>query len=180
MTTPKWHANQELTTEERSNQAGTSDASKLTRAHLVETALESSPILASLIRSRPHRRPSLEFFILTRFNSSCVRMSEPKSSSSSSMVTTALGARERQQRQWFPMPSCANNTSCGSDRIRKATLLGQSAVQVQRVCSILRKRDKRRHSTTLCPTSDRLPLLEPLRRDTCRVTSQATPLHMRI
>ena len=55
-----------------------------------------------------------------------------------------------------PMPSCANNTSCGSDRIRKATLLGHSAVQVQRVwCSTLRKRDERRHSTTLP---------EPLRR----------------
>ena len=49
------------------------------------------------------------------------------------------------------MPSCASNTSCGSDRIRRATLLGQSAVQFQRVrCSILKKFEGRRHSTTLC------------------------------
>ena len=42
MTTQKWNANQELTTEERSYQAGTSDASKLSCAHLVET-LSSPP-----------------------------------------------------------------------------------------------------------------------------------------
>ena len=33
---------------------------KIKCAHLVETALESSPLLARLIRSRPHRRLTLE------------------------------------------------------------------------------------------------------------------------
>ena len=122
-------------------------------------------MLASLIRSRPHRRPSLEFSILTRFNSSCMRMSVPRSSSSSSMVTTALGgsssktARTETAVPAASMPNCANNTSCGSDRIRRATLLGQSAVQVQRVwCSIQRKRDERGHNTTLCLFGSIAPL----------------------
>ena len=78
-----------------------------------------------------------------------------------------------------PMPSCANNPLCDIDR--KATLLGQSAVQVQRVCAILRKRDWRRHITSLCQNEGLridchcLNHFEETRTVICRVTSQATP-----
>ena len=97
----KWNANQELTTEEKLHQTGTNDASKLTCAHLVETPLESSPMLASLIRRRPHRRLSLEFSVLTCFNSSCMRQDRLRCRRWPQRLLEGHRARERDRSNGF-------------------------------------------------------------------------------
>ena len=185
-TAQQWNAKQELTTEEKSNQAGASDASKLTCAHLVENPHQPLPNDCDLV-SKPSASASESGVFHLGANQLLIH-----ADGCAEIVVVVNGhngswrvieQKEREQKHGFP-----SHRRCRAvPTTLRVALIGSAGqrflAQVQRVwCSILRKRDERRHSTTLCQN-------EGLRIDChclhhfddtptiiCRATSQATPV----